>query len=95
MAKGGYRPGAGRKKGLATIEREKAKEYIAQRIGEYMPEIFQVLVDKALEGDIQAIRELLDRGFGKPAQAITGEGGGALVIQFDNALASASEGDSK
>ncbi len=60
----------GRKKGVATIEREKAKDYIANRIGEYMPRIFDVLIAKALDGDTIAIRELFDRGFGKPTQAL-------------------------
>lgn len=76
----------GRKKGAATIEREKAKDYIAQRIGEYMPELFNVLITKALEGDMAAIKELFDRGFGKPAQAITGPDGERLVITFDSAF---------
>lgn len=60
----------GRKKGVATIEREKAKEYIAERIGEYMPAIFDVMIVKALDGDITAIKELFDRGFGKALQAV-------------------------
>jgi hypothetical protein len=31
---------------------------------------------------VAAASALLDRGFGKPAQAITGEGGGAVKIEF-------------
>jgi hypothetical protein len=34
----------------------------------------------AIEGDVTAIKEIGDRLDGKPAQAITGEGGGALEI---------------
>ena len=68
---GGYRPGSGRKKGLATIEREKARYYISERIGEYMPAIFDVLIEKAVVGkDVGAIKELFDRGFGRAPQAI-------------------------
>lgn len=71
MAKrGGKREGSGRKKGIATIEREKAKDYIAQRIAEYMPAIFDALITKGLQGDTGALRELLDRAFGRPNQAM-------------------------
>jgi len=31
---------------------------------------------------VQALRELLDRGYGKPAQAVTGADGGNMVIQI-------------
>jgi hypothetical protein len=60
----------GRKKGNASIEAEKARAYIALRIGEYMPIIFDALILKAKAGDVMAIRELFDRGFGKPAQSV-------------------------
>lgn len=70
MTKGGYRPGSGRKKGAATIEREKMKDYIAQRIVENAEPIVAVLIKKAIEGEIPAIKELFDRGFGKPTQAV-------------------------
>lgn len=38
------------------------------------------LVTAAEQGDIAAMKEIGDRLDGKPAQAITGEGGGALEI---------------
>lgn len=72
----------GRPKGLATIEREKAKDYIAQRIGKFMPAIFDVMIEKGLKGDILAIRELFDRAWGKSAMAITGHDGRELVIRI-------------
>lgn len=77
MSKGGARIGAGRKKGPATIEREKLKDYIAQRIAEAGPMIVDALLDKAVTGDVPAIKELFDRGFGKPMQAVemTGKNG--------------------
>ncbi len=78
----------GRPKGLATIERERAKDYIAGRIAEYMPAIFQALVDKALEGDVIATRELFDRAWGKPHQAIVGVEGQELVIRITGESAS-------
>lgn len=60
----------GRPRGDASIEAEKARAYIALRIGEYMPIIFDALVAKAKTGDVQAIKELFDRGFGKAHQAV-------------------------
>lgn len=39
------------------------------------------LIDKALEGDVSALKEVGDRLEGKPAQAITGADGGSLVVQ--------------
>jgi hypothetical protein len=38
------------------------------------------LIDKALLGDIQAIKELHDRVYNKAAQPLTGAGGGAILI---------------
>ena len=42
------------------------------------------LLEKAQTGDIGAIKELLDRVFGKAAQSmqVSGDGGGALIIQI-------------
>lgn len=42
--------------------------------------INQALIDKAIAGDIQAIKELHDRVFGKAPQAITGPNGKDLTI---------------
>lgn len=38
------------------------------------------LLDQAVSGDVQAIKEVADRLDGKPAQAITGEDGGAISV---------------
>ena len=79
----------GRPTGPATIEREKAKAYIAINIGKYMPQIFKALIKKASKGDVLAIRELFDRGFGKASQAIemSGKDGNPLLIQISEAIA--------
>lgn len=68
--RGGKREGSGRKKGLATIEREKVKDYIAQRIADSAEPLVDVLLEKGLKGDVPAIKELFDRGFGKASQAV-------------------------
>lgn len=61
----------GRKKGVVTLEREKARQYIAEHIGEYMPQLFEVLIKKSVvDEDVAAMRELFDRGFGRATQAI-------------------------
>ena len=58
----------GRKKGTRTLEASLAREYMAKHVGTYMPMIFQALVEKAKTGDVPAIKELLDRCFGKAFQ---------------------------
>lgn len=77
----------GRKKGLATIEREKAKDYIAQRIGEYLPAIFEKMIDKALDGDVAATKELFDRAWGKARQDLGFDPTKPLLIQISEAIA--------
>jgi hypothetical protein len=66
--KGGYRAGAGRKKGYSAIESEKAREFIVQRVTASLEPIVQQLIKRAKEGDIRAIRELFDRAYGKSIQ---------------------------
>lgn len=45
-----------------------------------LDELAGVLLDRAAEGDMAALKELGDRLDGKPAQAITGAEGGALIV---------------
>jgi hypothetical protein len=45
--------------------------------------IGQKLIAKAKTGDVQAVKELFDRAFGKAPQAITGADGRDLKIIFD------------
>lgn len=87
MAKGGARPGAGRKPGPASIEREKMKAYIAERIAENGEMIVNALLKKASKGDVLAVRELFDRGFGKATQAISNEDGVPFVLQIAQEIA--------
>ena len=76
----------GRKKGEATILREKAKDYLARRVEEEIEPIANKLIEKAQTGDVPAIKELFDRAWGKPAQAITGADGGILQVFIDKSL---------
>ena len=73
MALGGARPGAGRKKGwraVHTLSAEIAKKNLIEKYIKNADPINEALIQKALTGDIQAIRELHDRVFGKPQQSV-------------------------
>lgn len=55
---------------------------IAQDDGKKLRLAAERLVDMAVAGDIQAIKELGDRLDGKAAQAIVGHDGGQLTVQI-------------
>jgi hypothetical protein len=87
--RGGKTPGAGRKPGVpnkATAEiKELARQYGPKAIEELaiMAGLLQVADRKPAENDtarMAAAKEILDRGYGKAAQAITGEGGEGPVL---------------
>ncbi len=90
----------GRPKGLASIEADKMREYIAARVAEKGEAIVSVLLKKGLKGDISAIRELFDRGFGRAPQSmdVTSKGEGVTnkisfdEKQFDQLVAAAASG---
>lgn len=86
MAHGGARPGAGKKKGSKashTLEAEQVRKLYIEKAREFALPILKALVNKALTGDVQAIKEFNDRAYGKAPQAITGFDGEALRIVFD------------
>lgn len=86
MSNGGKREGAGRPKGKlakSTLEALEVKQLYVEKAKEYALPILNALVNKALTGDVQAIREFNDRAYGKAPQAITGADGEALRIIFD------------
>jgi len=62
---------------------ETIKRAVLQSDGARLRAIAEKLLDKAAEGDIQAIKELGDRLDGKAAQAVqlTGEDGGPVQLQ--------------
>ncbi len=92
MAKGGKRDGAGRPKGVpnkATAEiREIAQKYSPQAVKELAKLAGLIDGQKAAESEqarIAALNGILDRGHGKPAQAValTGEDGeGPAKIEY-------------
>jgi hypothetical protein len=74
MAQGGKRAGAGKPKGYKaphTLEASVAKARMVERISARTDELIDKLFEKALSenGDTVAIKELLDRGYGKPQQS--------------------------
>ena len=81
--RGGKRPGAGRRKGVPN----KATADIKAMAQKYTPGALQVLhsIMKGSESDaarVSAAKELLDRGYGKSPQAITGTDGGPIVVEI-------------
>lgn len=53
--------------------------------GKKLRALAEKLIEKALEGDVSALKEIGDRSDGKPSQQLehTGEGGGALVVKIE------------
>jgi hypothetical protein len=75
--------GQGRPKGVQNKATRDVKK-LAQRHGpEAIAELWRL--SREAEPDaarIAALRELMDRAYGRPAQAITGEGGGPLTVKI-------------
>ena len=86
MAKrGGKRPGAGKPKGAKNKATVKQKATLQDLARKHTKEALATLLYVAKEGESEAARvsaanSLLDRGYGKPAQAITGKDGGPLEL---------------
>jgi len=68
--RGGHRPNAGRKQGFSAKNAEEARKLLSERLAQEIEPIADVLVSKAKEGDIRAIKELFDRAWGRPPQAL-------------------------
>ncbi len=65
MARGGKRPGAGRKKGYAAKTAEETRKVIAELVSKDITPITKALIKKAKQGDVRASSLLFDRAFGK------------------------------
>ena len=68
MAKGGSRPGAGRKKGGIASHTLQAVAFRRALIDATLKEkapIIKALIEKAKSGDVPALREIIDRVLGK------------------------------
>lgn len=73
MAHGGARPGAGKKKGSKashTIEAQEAKKLMIASFLERQKEVDNALLEKAVTGDVPAIKEVYDRVYGKAVNPV-------------------------
>ena len=66
--RGGYRSGAGRKKGFSARNAEEARRILSDMVMDEIEPIGRALIARAKKGDVIAIRELFDRAFGKAPQ---------------------------
>lgn len=69
------------RKWTQAIERALEQRSLAEQ-RESLDELAEVLINQALAGEQWALKELGDRLEGKPAQAITGDGGGPVEAIF-------------
>jgi len=60
----------GRKKASHTVTTEAGRAFVVATIARNLKPLIDAMVEKALKGDTQAFKELFDRGWGKPQQAI-------------------------
>ena len=67
--RGGYRQGAGRKRGFAAKSAEEARRVFSETVATEITPIAKALITKAKKGDVRAIKELLDRAWGRPSQS--------------------------
>lgn len=79
-AKGGPRPGAGRKPGAPN----KATATLKELAREYTPQALEALVKVMIHGESEAARvaaanAVLDRGYGKPSTVLAGDEEGGPV----------------
>lgn len=97
--RGGKREGAGKKKGTLashTLKAQELKKRLIEVFHNDADEIYSALIKKAKTGDIPAIKELLDRVWGKSLQQIdTPDIKDALKIIFDGSFTPKTKGNSK
>lgn len=95
MALGGYRPGAGRKKGFAALAAERTRIQVAKMVEEEIIPLTKAQIEKAKKGDSVAYNALMNRAFGMPRQNLGLDGGddGEPVTFKDVAQMSSKEVD--
>lgn len=80
MINGGHRKGAGRKAGVPNRSTQEIKAIIHRVVN--FEQLCESLAEASMSGNILAARLLLEYGFGKAPQPITGEGGGPVAVQI-------------
>lgn len=68
--RGGKREGAGRKKGVASILADKARNFIAEQVDKELRPIVEKAIEQAKVGDSKAREWLSERAWGKAIQAV-------------------------
>ena len=84
MARAGNNHKGGRPKGSKsplTLKIDRARQALIDAYIEKIKPINEALLAKALAGDIQAIKELHDRVYGRPAQPLIGDRDNPIMIQ--------------
>jgi len=72
----------GRPRATHTLQAERAKKQLIKAYIANIKPINKALIDKAIDGDIQAIRELHDRVYGRALQPFEGELKGNMIVKF-------------
>lgn len=86
-ARGGKRQNAGRKAGAKSVATKEVKLTLEELAREYAPAALKTLADICTNGGgesarVAAASALLDRGFGKPKQAIVGKDDGPVQVEL-------------
>lgn len=76
MGHGGKREGAGRPKGATTEAKKALRDLCREHVEEAVSELVRLAKHAESEpARVSAIKEILDRGYGKAPQPMTGEEG--------------------
>ncbi len=83
---GGKRDGAGRRRGSLTKATAEVRLEIKELAQQYAPAALKELARLTTHAEseparVAAIKEILDRAYGKSPQALTGDGGGPIQHQ--------------
>ena len=65
-----------------TLDAIESKRWFIEQVHKNLKPIFEALYNKAIQGDIMAIKELLDRSWGKAVQGVevSGKDGNPIVF---------------